>query len=221
MAGEIASNTTVSSGVPLEISSPSWDALLDFFQNIVASTTWPLVTLVIALVYRKSILSALGKLKSLKIGDAEATFDREIKEVTESAKSLEPAPQNIAEINNQRILELIDMAAVSPTGAIVEAWKDIDKTAHVLAESSGLPLSSNKKRPYFNIQDFLDKNNLLPKAEIDTYRNLRMIRNRAAHSTDEEVTVQQARQYVRVADRLVDAMNTLKSVRTDNLHFAK
>lgn len=101
------------------------------------------------------------------------------------------------------------MAAVSPTGAIIEAWKEVEHAARKLAESSGLMLQNNSSRPYFNLQRALERDEQLPKAEIQTYRELRLIRNRAAHLREDQVTVEQARQYIRLADRLVDAMNTL------------
>ena len=202
----------IADGIGLASSEPELlqlATLFSFLESITASMAWPVVVLVIAVLFRKSIPAALGSLKSLKVAGAEVTFGNEIRAATETATALEPAPENIADRNNSRVVALIDMAAVSPSGAIIEAWKEVEHAAKNLAESSGLMLQNNSSRPYFNIQRALEKDEQLPKAEIQTYRELRLIRNRAAHLREDQVTVEQARQYVRLADRLVDAMNTL------------
>ena len=138
---------------------------------------------------------------------------KELNKATERAKAIEEPDPQTAKENNERVSELLDMAAASPTGAIIEAWKDIEQNARDLAEGSGLPLSSNPARPYFNLQNFLSENNLLPKAEIHTFRELRMIRNCAAHSSDSEITMDQAKRYVSLADRLIDAIRTSAIIR--------
>ncbi len=182
--------------------------VLDFFASIIDSLAWPIVILIIILIFRAHLISALKNLKSVKYGDAEATFERELAEATFTAQALETPEIETAKENTARINELIEMASTSPTGAIIEAWKDIEKAARDVVEKSGLPLASTPSRPYFNLQNFLSDHNLLPKAEIDTFRELRMIRNRAAHSNDFDISSDIARRYINLADRLIDAIKT-------------
>ena len=189
------------------------EVILDFIANIVASLAWPVIVLVIALSFRSHIVAAFNNLKSISYGGAKAVFEKELNKATERAKAIEEPDSQTAKENNERVGELLNMAAASPTGAIIEAWKDIEQNARDVAEGSGLPLGGNPARPYFNLQKFLSDNDLLPKAEINTFRELRMIRNRAAHSSDFEITVDQARRYVSLADRLIDAIKTSAIIR--------
>ena len=204
----IASDLEPVSAVAFEFWLGPW---LDFFANITASLAWPIVVLVIALKYRTHIVATLNNLKSVRFGGAEATFDRDLQQATEKAKALEPSSSEIEQANQDRTNELVKMSATSPSGAIIEAWKDVEQAAREMVESSGLPLNNLPSRPYYSLQVFLSKNALLPKAEIETFRELRMIRNRAAHPSEHDVTVDQARRYVLLADRLVDAIKTLAS----------
>lgn len=48
--------------------------------------------------------------------------------------------------------------------------------------------------------------NLLPKAELKVLDYLREVRNRAAHVSDADIDVGTAEQYVRLADKLMDAL---------------
>lgn len=190
-----------------------WESVLTFLSSVIGSTAWPLALLILVLVFRKQIATILDKIKSVKWGDVEAVIERDIQEATTTASAIEPAPADIADENKGRFLELTKMARSSPTGAIVEAWKDIEEAGRDLAESSGIAVSSVPSRPYFSLQALLAGNKLIPRAEVETFRELRMIRNRAAHIKDDQVTVDQARQYVVLADRLVDALKAIKWAR--------
>lgn len=192
---------------------PWWESVMTFLSSVIGSTAWPVALLILVLLFRKQIATILDNIKSVKWGDVEAVLERDIQEATTTALAIEPAPADIADENKGRFLALIEMARSSPTGAIVEAWKDIEEAGRDLAESSGIAMSPVPLRPYFNLQEFLADNKLIPRAEVETFRELRMIRNRAAHFKADQVTVDQARQYVVLADRLVDALKAIKRAR--------
>lgn len=186
--------------------------LATFIVQMTQSLAWPLVVLIVSLVFKNSLVDALEHLASLKLpGGVEATFEREIKAVEVTAEEIEPPKDNVAKANQAKITSLIEMAATSPTGAIVEAWKEVEAAARRVAETSGISLTATPSRPYFNLQSFLQRNELLPPAEIDMFRELRLLRNRAAHSQDADITTEHARRYVRLAEKLIDAMDSFRS----------
>ncbi|NVK20542.1 MAG: hypothetical protein HWE30_17760 [Methylocystaceae bacterium] len=204
-------NLTPSTTENVHISSNTEQCLepfLTFLADITSSLAWPVVILIIALHFRKHIISAINNLRSLRYGDAEAIFEQDLDAVSEKAKSIEPANLDSNQDKLDRLNELSLMANSSPTGAILEAWNDIEEAARDVAENSGIPLAGSPKRPLFKLQSFLSENNLLPKAEIDTFRKLRMIRNRAIHTSDTEITAEQAKRYIKLTDRLIDAIKT-------------
>lgn len=185
---------------------------LNFIVQMTNALAWPVFVLLVMLVFRKQLVTAAQQLRSIRFPDGtEAKFGAQLKTAEETSKDLEPASPEIASANDERLKKLLEMAEFSPTGAIVEAWKDVEFSARNYAEASEIPMKSNKDRPYFSLQKILEQNELLPKAEIQTFRQLRMLRNRAAHSTDAEINAGQAAAYVRVSDRLVDAINELKN----------
>lgn len=185
-----------------------WAEGLDFAGVLL--TSWPLAILLLAILFMKQVRDLIDGITLVKWGGAEATIERKLRDANEAAAEIEPAPATIAEKNKSRLLQLLNMAETSPSGAIVEAWKDIEAASRALVEESGVPMLSIPKRPYFNLQTFIAEHDLLPVAEIRTFRELRLIRNRAAHVRDDEVTAASAQDYVRLADRLVDAINAAR-----------
>lgn len=79
------------------------------------------------------------------------------------------------------------------------AWKLIEEVdAPGQAVSKGKPL---------NLFQYLSVRNLLPQDELDMFNELRILRNKAVHGGDETVTVDGARKYVNLADKLTDIIN--------------
>lgn len=179
---------------------------LDFWSNLASSLAWPAVTLTLVLLFRANILFAFKNLKSLKWGDKEANFQTTLNEAEVTAMSFDPVEVEVAERNKARLVELVDTAAISPVGAIISAWKDVDATARSLLAKAGVSNRYRAPTPS-RLVSILAKSELLPQSELKMLDELRVLRNQAAHATDNEISVEQARRYVRLADRLVDFMN--------------
>lgn len=182
---------------------------LDFVASLAASLAWPLIFLALALLFRPHITSALKQLRSLKWGDAEAVFEAELKGAVEASKAIHPPEAAVAEQNNDRLLKLIELAAASPSGAILEAWKDIENAVEAFVQQAGIPPPPNTRSSPQTWSRLFVQHRLLPTAETNMYEELRSLRNRAVHSRDEDITVDQARQYVRLADRFVDVLRSM------------
>ena len=187
---------------------------LEFLSEIIGSIAWPLAIVILCFHFKQPIISAIGNLRSIKYGNTEATFNRELAITSEAAKAIETSDPNIADANKEKITELIKFSQSSPTSAIIAAWEEVEKAARNYVEKSGLALKSDPSRPYFHLQTFLADNKLLPRAEIETFRELRMMRNRAAHANELEITEDQARRYIRIADRLIDSIETAAIARS-------
>jgi len=195
--------------------SPALDAL-GFIANLVDSLAWPVVVIAVGFIFKAELKDVLRGLTSLSVGNTKATFEQGLQRAEATAASIESDSEAIRESGDGGIEALLTTATLHPRAAILEAWILIEKAARSVAENSGLPLDENRARPYFNLQKFLAKNELLPKAEIDAFRELRLIRNKAAHSSDFDVSTDQAERYIRVANRLIESINTMAALKLLN-----
>ncbi|MED5548643.1 MAG: hypothetical protein VX529_04720 [Pseudomonadota bacterium] len=189
--------------------SPALD-VLGFIANLVDSLAWPVVVVALGFIFKAEARAVLRGLTSLSVGNTRATFEPGLQRAEATAASIESDSEAIRESGVRNIEALLTTATLHPRAAILEAWILIEKAARSVAENSGLPLDENLARPYFSLQKFLAKNELLPKAEIDAFRELRLIRNKAAHSSDFDVSTDQAERYIRIANRLIESINTIR-----------
>ena len=189
---------------------------LDFAASAIGSISWPLLIVGLALLFRKPIVKLIGRIKSAEAGGAKLEFGEEVQDLADNAQRIEPADPEVSKANDPRLQELITMATASPTGAIVEAWKDVEAAARLLINraknhvtiATSASYNENMKRSVtaLNTSRMLMNLGLLPPAEMNTYEELRTLRNKVAHETDQQVTPLSAAQYVRVADQLVDVI---------------
>lgn len=212
-------DTEIVDSIPSPTIWPEPDYLnpwLDFFASAIGSVAWPVLVISLALLFRKPIIKLIGRMKSMEAAGAKAEFNEEVQDLADKAQKMEPADPEVAKANDPRLQELLTAATASPTGAIVEAWKDVDASARRLVERamSAMPgvVAANYhetalRRPNtLNTHRLLRQYGLLPPAEMSTYEELRVLRNKVAHETDQQVTPLAAAQYVRVADQLIDVI---------------
>lgn len=197
----------------------------DFLEGIAGSLAWPLVVVVAIIVFHKPILAKLGEMDALKLAGAEASFGARVTAVVEQAKEIDSPDQEVAQENNARLSLLVDMAAASPTGAIIAAWKDLEAASIELltlaskfvdidsfVDQKGQTRSRFQmlvnSRSKVGLSRYLVRLGMLPPAETKTFEELRMLRNRATHEPEGAISVEEARSYVRVADKLTDIIRT-------------
>lgn len=189
----------------------------DFIQGLVSSLAWPLVMVLAILLFHRQLLALLPDLDTLKVAGAEMSFKKRIAAVVDQAKEIEKPTADDARENDGRTQALSKMAETSPAGAILGAWTELEKAARQLIVSAGrnLPADWGVTWRYFEPTDAVETARmigmfqLLPAAERETYEQLRRLRNRAVHEGD--VTAEEARSYVKVADQLTDVLRILKS----------
>ena len=214
-------NDTVNVAAPVLIYPDSSQALwLEFYQSVIGSVAWPLVVVLAIVFFHKQLLAKLPEMDGLKVPGAEMSFKKRVAEVSEQAKEIETPDKTEAEANDARLVQLINMAAASPTGAILAAWKDLEAESKALLDRAAqvLPHESNpsganrdgKTRNALSNAWALRSYQLLPSAEVKTYESLRQLKNRAAHEPEGAISVDEARSYVRIADKLTDLIRGLR-----------
>ncbi|MFV1534867.1 YegP family protein [Phaeobacter sp. JH209B] len=189
---------------------------LDFIGRTTEALAWPVAVFAISLVFRKELKGIASNLRRIKIGDNEAIF-ADLEEAKEVAKSLDPVGQDVASSNDEHTISLMQKAEVSPTGAIVEAYKELEDRLGDLQRLADYDLASLYPADYARSRtkgfpppatlSLLVKTGWLTKAEHKLLSKLRETRNRAAHSPSRDISVNAAKEFVRLVDTLADTLS--------------
>lgn len=190
--------------------APWYEVLLDFLANITGSMAWPGALLIIALLFRKEIVTLVQNIESVKVAGVEAKIRKGLQQVEEELKATEPVTEDVAKLNSEEFKRLLTVAETSPTGAIIDAFKQVEELADELVRRE-LPrlreYPDGRRMPTIALHKNLLSLGVIPRSEANTFQKLRELRNRAAHAFDSEITSETAKEYVRLADRFADVLN--------------
>jgi hypothetical protein len=171
---------------------------LTFISKLIDSLAWP-VTVVIALVLlRRPLAELLPQMRKLKYKDFEAEFGEDVKQLEEEAKQVLPAEVVESARAGDPIEQLIE---VSPSAAVLEAWRGVEAAAKRLLERKGHKLDYEVAAPYKLIERVLDTA-AIDRRKLKIFADLRRLRNKVAHADEYEVAPARARDYVRLASAL-------------------
>jgi hypothetical protein len=155
---------------------------MDFTASLVGSLAWPVAAVIIAMVFHKQIAGLLGKVKSLKWGEAAVDFATKLDKAEDNAAALTDQvgdpPALPALPPSDRFQALL---GISPNAAILDAWSQVDTQIRALGRHHGL--SESPARPT-RLWDELVKTHALPIGIINMLNEMRMMRNAAAHGAE-------------------------------------
>ncbi|WGS47139.1 hypothetical protein LFL97_33990 [Burkholderia sp. JSH-S8] len=184
---------------------------LAFVSKVIEVLAWPITVLVLVFKFSDRFRELLGKLTELNLpGGISGKFEAPLKNAEQLAEKLE------LNFSGEDGIEFTpDPIALNanPTGVIMEAWKELNVAGSDLAMMSNTScsdrtLAANSKE----VVAFLESEGLVPAEEIKLLRELRRIRNRAAHSTSDRPTPDEAERFVTI----VRALETTWIGRTAN-----
>lgn len=170
--------------------------------------------------FRQELRQVAKKIKRVKWGDAEAEFGENISEVKEAAKSLDPVAKSVSSENDNETYTLLQQAEVSPTGAVIDAYKNVEevvlKLAHQASDDIVLQSTSTgsrrwtepSKMPSTVLVRRLRQSGWLSLTEQSMLEKLRETRNLAVHSKDASISSKSAKEFIRIADKIEDALRS-------------
>ncbi|MDP2030487.1 MAG: hypothetical protein Q8K12_12680 [Thiobacillus sp.] len=192
---------------------------LTFSSKVIESLAWPMVALVLGLVFRKKLLDLIPAIRRLKAGPLEAEFELAAKQVLVNAAeaSLQNKPITSGSAEDKRdegrneIVASLLNARNDPAGMILAGWAKVDGELFRLGRQLGDivdPLTSTTK-----VYESVMSSNVLPVETRRLIRELRELRNKVAHvkvvpSSDS------AQDYVLAVDRVVELILNYRK----NLH---
>lgn len=192
---------------------------LGFIGQCIDAVAWPLAIFFVAFLFRDELRNVASNLKRLKWGGAEAEFANQIEEAKQVAKTLDPVGDEASSVNDQQTYTLLEQAEVSPAGAVILAYKRVEerlvRVFEIASEEGAIPSeaissrwSDPKRMPPYMLSRRLHKSGWLSPMEINMLEKLRGTRNLAAHSTGETISAESAKDFVRLAASLEDALQS-------------
>ena len=181
---------------------------LTFTSKIIEALAWPIVVLVLGLVFREKLHDLLAAVRKLKAGPVEAEFEMAAKQVrvnaTEaSAVETTETPDvssNLEATSEQKVVRKLLSARSDPSGTILEGWASVDGELFKLGRQMGIlddPLENTAK-----VYQAIISSNLLPAETNKLVKELRDLRNSVAH-VKVSPTPDSAQDYLLAVDRVV------------------
>ncbi|MDO9009789.1 MAG: hypothetical protein Q8K57_03780 [Thiobacillus sp.] len=188
---------------------------LTFVSKLIDSLAWPLVALVLGLVFRRKLLDLIPAIRKFKAGPLEAEFELAAKEIRVNAAevSAKSEPTKGGEQEEQReegkkdIVDTLLSARNDPSGMILEGWSKVDGELFRLGLQLGDiadPLISTTK-----VYESVMGSGVLPLETTRLVRELRDLRNKVAH-VKVVPTSDAAQDYVLAVDRVIKLIHNYR-----------
>ncbi len=143
----------------------------------------------------------MPQVRKLKYKDFEAEFGDDVKKLKiEAIPSLTivEAPR-VPPRPDEKVWRLVD---ISPSAAVMEAWKEVEAAAKALIDRRGYKLDYDIDTPYRLVERVLEKTGIIEHRKLKIFNELRRLRNKVAHAEGYEVTADQATDYIELAKSL-------------------
>jgi hypothetical protein len=171
---------------------------LTFASNAIAALAWPAAIFGSMVILKSDISSAISKINQIKYKGFEARFGRVIEEAKEEARiaGLNQAPPPLSHEDEDFF---IDLAEKYPALAVLDAWKIVDRALEDASASMGSPQPTRRQAI-----KMLRSEGKIDQASYDLYISLVGLRNIAVHSSNPDISRQQAIEYRNLAVGLAE-----------------
>jgi len=156
---------------------------LSWSVSLIGALAWPLAALVIALVFRRPLLTLLARLDELSWGDKAARFAGRLDRLESEAPPAlaEPdGPEIALSGDHGRFIKLLDL---SPNAAVLDSWSRVEEALQSLALAHALASTDAAKA-----SRALQQRGVLPARTVGMIGEMRALRNAAAHNQDISVS---------------------------------
>ncbi|MEN6082841.1 hypothetical protein [Chromobacterium piscinae] len=180
---------------------------LTFVAEVVKALVWPATALILTFMLRKPISELIPFLRKLKYKEIEMEFSREIAELK---AEVPPAPvqpvhpdiaisEGLPDRLNAKRDELMRMVSFSTRVAVMEAWLEVEAAATEVAHSFWSVSSSGTLKSFSRLGEYLFQSKVIDQKQLQTFKRLQQLRNKAAHAQELDLSEDDAQSYVEVA----------------------
>jgi hypothetical protein len=171
--------------------------------EFISSVAWPVAVLVIALLFRRPIIDALGSPRgALSAGPFRLEWQRRAAEVEADLGQ----PTSIAEGRvGGAAGRLEEIAAVSPVGAVVESFGQIEKALRTALEERGIE-GPQRNWSVRRLAEVAQEQGVITAETKDAIDGLSVMRNLAAHGDAEDISSERAREFLALSHGVLYAI---------------
>jgi hypothetical protein len=198
---------------------------LDRFLMLFSPLVWPLATLTIALIFRRDVGQALGRIGQVKYRDLELTFRDDLRQAEQLARSIPPPAAKgtvVLEVATDEAKPLVGRLIVSPSPseglsagaespagpagrspreAVEAAWGAVALTLARTSKAEGDRRAPASMNPTLAARSLVDRGRMA-QAEGLLVGLLRTLRDRAVNPNLPSPSAEDARRFVDLASRV-------------------
>jgi uncharacterized protein YutE (UPF0331/DUF86 family) len=176
--------------------------LLNIILSFISSIAWPIIILIVFLLFKIEIGRLILRISNLKYKDLELSFSKDLQRAEDTANKLKLLTPNTKQIVSEEKTEssyerLIQLSEMSPEAAIMEAWKIVEITLFDYAKSSQLITYSPKSTADLILN--LRRSGLISNDTYSLINELRIMRNKAVHHADVDISNKDVSKYIDLA----------------------
>ena len=166
------------------------------FLELVKTLVWPVVILVLAFMLRRELGLLLSKVSRIKHKETEIEFQQRVEEAVSAVGDIEQA-------QNKKSTD--ELTTLSPRGAIIESWLEVEDSLLSFNARNGLSPSTReefenqKSRGMLQILD----SDVLNRQSIVLLKRLRELYKEALDLTDSEINPPISEKYRNAARQLI------------------
>lgn len=179
--------------------------VLSFIAEVIRALAWPTAVVLVALMVRKPVIELLPFLHRLKYKDIELEFSKELAQLKYEVAINEPitcqnsAPLVLSPSSNR----LLNIASISTSAAILEAWSDLESASIAVASSFWTNPSSDIFKNYTKLGEYLVQCKVIDEKQLIIFNKLHQLRNKVAHAVNLNLSEEKARTYIELATSLI------------------
>ena len=181
----------------------------DNIIKLVEALAWPGTAIFFALLFRTQLTSLVKRVSAVEAGGIKAAFGAQLSEVREIQELSEDS--ETPKMFDSKANSLRKLADLSPNGAVVDAWREVELATILAALNAGVSVKGGKGRVSGNAaMQALREKDVLPESMVILFIKLRELRNKAAHSPG-TIKTSDAKEYVLAAIELAAKFRELSS----------
>ena len=195
---------------------------LDFLKDIVS---WPVVMLIISIIFRNSFGKLISRIANVKIGDKEVSFLEDIEKVESRIQKVELSrdDSNVEVETDTRDNKMERLIGLNPSAAIIVSWIEFESRLQDVYNSLFQIESTDKEKDsrntYFRsagmilrdlyLSEKIDKN------IYESAQEMRDLRNKIIHAQSDNITEEVAESFVTTINKLKKYFDDLKEKQHD------
>lgn len=178
---------------------------LTLTAEAIKALAWPTAVMLIALMVRKPVIELLPFLRRLKYKEIELEFSKELAQLKLEAAANESTISQKLQLpaSGESQNRLLNIASVSTSAAILEAWSELESASIAVASSFWSQPPSDAFKNYSRLGDYLLQCKVIDEKQLTIFNKLRELRNKAAHAIDLNLSEAEVRTYIELASSLI------------------